>query len=116
AALQAGSIATALPFSVVLILMCVATYRALNAEHRAVVSTERPTRRRERACELSRALDQHFGEQVEDRIDYALTRTHGIWGREGKRSPIAALTRSRCRERGAEGGSGSGGGSGGSAV
>lgn len=36
-ALQAASIITALPFSIVMLLMCVATYRTLRAEHRAVV-------------------------------------------------------------------------------
>lgn len=108
-ALQAGAIATALPFSVVLILMSVATYKALNREHQAILVAERRARRREVAQEITGDFDTHFGEQVDDRIDYALTRTTGIWGRDGKRSPITTLTRSRRREKGAEGGSGGSG-------
>ncbi|QGK68828.1 BCCT family transporter [Allosaccharopolyspora coralli] len=112
-ALQAGSIATALPFSIVLILMCFATYRALSAEHRQLLNTERRLRGRELAGALSHDFDEHFGEQVDARIDYALTSTTGIWNRESKRNPVATLTRSRRRRRsgrsGATGGPGAGG-------
>ncbi len=113
-ALQAGSIATALPFSIVLILMCFATYRALNAEHRQLLDTERRIRRRELAGELSHDFDEHFGEQVDDRIDYALTRTTGIWNRGGKHNPVATLSRSRRRSRGGQPGATEGPGAGGS--
>ncbi len=99
AALQAGAIATALPFSIVLVLMCVAIYKALSREHRVILAVERRSRRREVTQELTGRLsenfDEHFGEQVDERIDYALTRTRGIWNRE--RSPISTLSRSRRR-------------------
>ncbi|MBP2367883.1 BCCT family transporter [Pseudonocardia parietis] len=96
-ALQAGAITTALPFSVVLILMCIATYRALHQEHRQLLATEQRVRRRELAGELEADFDEHFGEQVDDRIDYALTRTTGIWNRGATRSPVSTLSRVRRR-------------------
>lgn len=99
-ALQAGAITTALPFSVVLILMCVATYRALHKEHQQLLDTERRLRHREVAGELERHFDEHFGEQVDQRIDYALSRTTGIWDREAKRAPVNTVSRDRRRRKG----------------
>lgn len=98
-ALQAGAIATALPFSIVLLAMCVATFKELSAEHRSIVATELRIRRRELTGELSENFDEHFGEQVDDRIDYAITRTGGIWPRRGKRAPVRTLSRTRRRRR-----------------
>ncbi|WP_298326564.1 BCCT family transporter [Haloactinopolyspora sp.] len=101
-ALQAGAIATALPFSVVLILMCVAVYKAFNREHQIILAIERRARRREMAQEvtgqLSENFDEHFGEQVDERIDYALTSTKGIWARE--RAPVSTLSKVRRRRKG----------------
>ncbi|MFP5315423.1 MAG: BCCT family transporter [Actinomycetes bacterium] len=47
AALQTGSILTALPISVVIIGMCISLYKALNAEHQLLVRAERRQRREE---------------------------------------------------------------------
>jgi|SRR5690625_3202195 len=101
--LQAGAIATALPFSVIMIAMCLATYRMLDAEHQELMATERRIRQRELTGKLHANFDENFGEQVDDRIDYALTSTTGIWGREGKRSPVTTMTRARRRRRGERG-------------
>lgn len=62
-----------------------------------VVETEVQLRRRAMAGELTENFDDVFGEQVDDRIDYALTRTKGIWSRE--RTPVTTVTRARERER-----------------
>lgn len=80
AALQTGSILTALPISVVIIGMCIALYKALHAEHQLLVRAERRQRREELQREigdnvtvqLSENFSEHFGEQVDDRIETAL--------------------------------------------
>ncbi|MCP2252954.1 choline/glycine/proline betaine transport protein [Prauserella aidingensis] len=105
-ALQAGAIATALPFSIVLILMCVATYRALHREHRKLMAAERRMRRRRLADELEQNFEEYFGEEVDKRIDYALSRTAGIRNRGAERTPIRTLSRLRRRRDRAEGATG----------
>jgi choline/glycine/proline betaine transport protein len=80
AALQTGAILTALPISVVIIGMCISLYKALSAEHQALVRVERRQRRMELEREigeqvtvqLSENFDEHFGEHVDDRIENAL--------------------------------------------
>lgn len=80
AALQTGSILTALPISVVIIGMCISLYKALNAEHQLLVRAERRQRREELEREigesvtvqLSENFSEHFGDQVDDRIETAL--------------------------------------------
>ena len=60
-ALQTGAIITALPFSLIMIAMCVATYRAVNAEHKLLLRAERRQRREE--------LANMVAEQVRDDLD-----------------------------------------------
>ncbi|WP_309071455.1 BCCT family transporter [Arthrobacter sp.] len=80
AALQTGSILTALPISVVIIGMCISLYKALHAEHQLLVRAERRQRREELqreigesvTSELSENFSEHFGDQVDDRIETAL--------------------------------------------
>lgn len=80
-ALQAGALATALPFSVILALMCVATVRGLRYEHRKMERSQRIER-------LNRATEHIAGQildtipddpklrsYLDDRIDYRLSRT-----------------------------------------
>ena len=98
-ALQAGAITTALPFSVILLLMCVATYRTLRSEHRKRQAAELRTRRRELTGELEMNFDEHFGAQVDERINYALNQTTGVRWRRGQRSAQAEGTRARSRPR-----------------
>lgn len=79
-ALQTASILTALPVSIVIIGMCLATFKALHAEHQVLLRAERRQRRRELAREvgvgitdeLTENFDERFGEQVDDRIETAL--------------------------------------------
>ncbi|WP_084469516.1 BCCT family transporter [Jiangella gansuensis] len=93
AALQTGAIVTALPFSVVMILMMVATYRALKAEHRVLQAAQRRQRREELrrqiqehvTDDLTGNFDEHFGEQVDDRIDRAL---EGVSGAPDDGAPV----------------------------
>jgi choline/glycine/proline betaine transport protein len=79
-ALQTGAIIMALPFSVVMLAMCVATYRSLKAEYRVLQAAERRARREELqrhvsehvTGDLTENFDDHFGDQVDERIDHAL--------------------------------------------
>lgn len=81
AALQTGAILTAIPVSVVMIGMCIATYRAFNAEHKVLVQVDRRLRREELSRRISKSVtndlednfDDHFGEQMDDRINAAIT-------------------------------------------
>lgn len=80
AALQTGSILTALPISIVIIGMCISLYKALHAEHQLLVRAERRQRREELqrdigqnvTSHLSENFSEHFGDQVDDRIETAL--------------------------------------------
>ena len=94
AALQTGAILTAIPVSVVMIGMCVATYKAFQEEHQVLVRLER----RQRRDELSRRIrknvtdhleenfDDHFGDQMDERITAALSegeqRRWKLWRRK----------------------------------
>ena len=81
-ALQTGAIITALPFSLILVAMCFATYKALHGEHRVLLRAER----RQRRVELARAVgedvtddltgnfEEHFGEPVERHVAKVLSR------------------------------------------
>ncbi len=68
AALQTGAIITALPFSLVMIGMCVATYRALKEEHRVLLRAQNRQRQEQLAREvhgevtedLTGNFDRHF--------------------------------------------------------
>ncbi|WP_293787000.1 BCCT family transporter [uncultured Aeromicrobium sp.] len=87
-ALQTGAILTALPFSVIMIAMCFATYKALKAEYREIRRLGRRARERELQLELtervtpavtsqvvdtiSENFDDHFGEHVDERISNAI--------------------------------------------
>ncbi|AXT86048.1 choline transporter [Aeromicrobium sp. A1-2] len=80
AALQTGAILTAVPFSVIMIAMCFATYRALKAERTEILRLGRRAREREMAIEVGDTVkdhfvdnfDDHFGGPVDERIDRAL--------------------------------------------
>ncbi|MDN5820757.1 MAG: BCCT family transporter [Brachybacterium sp.] len=86
--LQAGSLITALPFSIILLLMAVALVKALSLD-RAVLQ-EHDRIRRLRA--VTAYVSDEFGHDhpstdevthlVDDRIDYRLTRTRGLFSRQ----------------------------------
>ena len=81
-ALQTGAIITALPFSVIMIAMCFATFKALRTEHRALQRAERRQVREEMARDiggdvtddLTENFDEHFGEPVERTVRRVLRR------------------------------------------
>ncbi|GAA4283408.1 BCCT family transporter [Brevibacterium daeguense] len=80
-ALQAAAIATALPFSLVLLAMCVATLRSLSYDQ-----AKRDRKALRERYKLFRGLltedfDEALGRQVDSRIDYRIDRTRGIFDR-----------------------------------
>jgi len=98
AALQTGAILTAIPVGIVMIGICIATYRAFRAEHDLLVSAERRQRREELARRIGKAVteqleenfDDHFGDQVDAHVEAALMeegvrRRRGIFGRWSKK-------------------------------
>ncbi|HIY23804.1 MAG TPA: BCCT family transporter, partial [Candidatus Brachybacterium merdigallinarum] len=92
--LQAGSLMTALPFSVILLLMCVALVKALSLD-RAVLSEYERLDRIERLTDhitgevgRTHASTDEIASLVDDRIDYRLTRTRGGIGRGGHRTRV----------------------------
>ena len=83
--LQAAALATALPFSVILLLMAVATLKALRIDDRVLERAER-TERIERLTEhvttqWAGSLADHpeVESYVNDRIDYRISRTRGVF-------------------------------------
>ncbi|PZR55075.1 BCCT family transporter [Xylanimonas oleitrophica] len=69
AALQTASILIALPFSVVLIGMCVATVKALRVEHRALVRAERRAAREAFAEELTEQVSEHVTTSLTEQFE-----------------------------------------------
>ncbi|MCF8571816.1 BCCT family transporter [Gordonia sp. HY002] len=89
--LQAASLATALPFSIVLIMMCIATVRGLRHET-WMLNFEEHTRRFETATshitnEVFESIpgDPSVEEYVDNRIDYRLERTKGLLERRAQK-------------------------------
>ncbi|MGO1182337.1 BCCT family transporter [Micrococcaceae sp. AOP34-BR2-30] len=81
-ALQAASLATALPFSVILLLMCWATLRNLRADQERREEQVLQDRYRKLSRMLKKDFGVHFGPQVDERIDYRLTRSKGAFDRK----------------------------------
>lgn len=75
-ALQTGAIITALPFSVIMLAMCWATYKELRGEHAAMVRANRRQARAELAravgnevtTDLTENFDEHFDEPVDESV------------------------------------------------
>ncbi|WP_152354113.1 BCCT family transporter [Brachybacterium subflavum] len=88
--LQAGSLVTALPFCIILLLMCVALVKALGLDH-AVLRQHEQMERLERvtrhiSSEFTSTLpeNERFESYVDDRIDYRLSRTRGAFSGRGR--------------------------------
>lgn len=83
AALQSAALATALPFSVVLLLMCFAIVRGLRYEYRRHELEQRRQRLIRAADYISEGVIESMPEDprvqhyIDDRIDYRLQRTKG---------------------------------------
>ena len=90
-ALQAGAIATALPFSLVLAAMAVAVIKVLRGivqENEREAERERGRQVREEVTEhLTEDFDDTLGPKVDDRIDYRLQRSDPTWRRRLQQGP-----------------------------
>jgi len=92
--LQAGSLMTALPFSVILLLMCVALVKALSLDRAVLSEYERQDRLSRVTAHVAGEFSQKFPSNdqvtsiVDDRIDYRLSRTRGGFGRGGHRTRV----------------------------
>ncbi|MDT9593423.1 BCCT family transporter [Nocardioides zeae] len=103
-ALQTGAILTALPFSVIMIAMCFAMYKAFKSEYREIRRLNLKARRRVLAEELSDSVtvavtesvtsdlvdnfDDHFGDQVDSRVDERLSQTGEFPAINAEDSPV----------------------------
>lgn len=86
-ALQTGAILTALPFSVIMVAMCVATYKAFRTEYLEIQRLNLKARRKVLSEELSDTVtvavttdlvenfEDHFGDQVGEMVDERLGQT-----------------------------------------
>ncbi|MCU4295636.1 BCCT family transporter [Brevibacterium permense] len=85
-ALQAGSLVTALPFSIVLLLVCVSTLKAFGMEAKRTAAIERAARYRAVGEHLADDFDEYLGEKVDERIDYRLSSSQGLLGKQRSKS------------------------------
>lgn len=85
-ALQAGSLVTALPFSIVLLLICVSTLKAFGMEAKRTAAIERAARYRAVGEHLADDFDEYLGEKVDERIDYRLRSSQGLLGKQRSKS------------------------------
>ncbi len=69
AAIQTIAILTAVPFSVVILLMCVSLYKALSYEHRLFVKAQRRNAREEIAEELKEQIGQRVDKMVASGVE-----------------------------------------------
>lgn len=84
-ALRAGSLITALPFSVLLAIMCVSLVRAFQVDHHQLSQEEAKREYDKLSDRLAGDFDSTFGRQVDQRIDYRLEATRGVFTREDER-------------------------------
>nr|BFF07683.1 BCCT family transporter [Brevibacterium otitidis] len=84
-ALQAASLATALPFSIILVLIAVATLQAFRKEDVRQEALRRAIESRQVSEYLAEEFDDVLGDQVDhrvdNRIDYRLSATKNFWER-----------------------------------
>lgn len=84
-ALQAASLATALPFSIILVLIAVATLQAFRKEDVRQEALRRVIESRQVSEYLAEEFDDVLGDQVDhrvdNRIDYRLSATKNFWER-----------------------------------
>lgn len=84
--LQAAALATALPFSVILFLMAIATVKALRIDLRVLDRAERTAKLALLTEHVTKQWSDHLAENidvesyVDDRIDYRISRSRGIFG------------------------------------
>lgn len=89
--LQAAALATALPFSVILILMGIATVKTLRIDDQVLERFERAQRIERLTDHVTSRWASTLGEvpevesYVDDRIDYRISRSRGIFANRGTR-------------------------------
>ncbi|HCN39403.1 BCCT family transporter [Rothia sp. (in: high G+C Gram-positive bacteria)] len=71
-AIQTIAILTALPFSVVIILMCISLYKALSVEHRLFVRAQRRNAREELMDSVADRVDEHLDSHFDAALDKAV--------------------------------------------
>ena len=102
-ALQAAALTTAVPFSIVLLFMCVATLRSLRGDLAQYDRQAFRAQYEEVTEQLTEDFDDAFGEQVDsrvdDRIDYRLARTRGIFNRQAVKDRVRREIRGKRRKR-----------------
>ena len=76
-AIQTVAILTALPFSVVIVLMCISLYKALSVEHRLFVRAQRRNARREIEASLAEQIDDRVNELVAEGVEDRVTAAVG---------------------------------------
>ena len=85
--LQAGSLMTALPFSIILLLMCVALVKALSLDRAVLREYDRLRRLHDVTEHITGEISgnhpstEEVTTLVDDRIDYRMSRTRGGFGR-----------------------------------
>ena len=85
--LQAGSLMTALPFSIILLLMCVALVKALSLDRAVLREYDRLRRLDAVTAHITGELSGSYPSTdevttlVDDRIDYRLSRSRGVFDR-----------------------------------
>ncbi|WP_084541496.1 BCCT family transporter [Nocardioides alkalitolerans] len=85
-ALQTGAILTAVPFSIIMLAMCFAMYKEFKAEHREIQRLNLKARRRVLTeevgdtvtTELVDNFDDHFGDQVDSRVETVLKNSDSV--------------------------------------
>ncbi|MGO2028420.1 MAG: BCCT family transporter [Brevibacterium aurantiacum] len=83
-ALQAASLATALPFSIILIFIAISMVRAFQIESIRAREIETGQRYHEVGEHIADDFDEYLGDKVDARIDYRLSRTKGVLNRAPK--------------------------------
>ncbi|MGO1917365.1 MAG: BCCT family transporter [Brevibacterium aurantiacum] len=83
-ALQAASLATALPFSIILIFIAISMVRAFQIEATRAREIETGQRFHEVGEHIADDFDEYLGDKVDARIDYRLSRTKGVLNRAPK--------------------------------
>lgn len=67
-AIQTAAILTALPFSVVIILMCISTAKAFHLEHTALLKAQRKLAREQMTAHVTEHVSEHVSDQLQGSV------------------------------------------------
>lgn len=99
-AIQTISILTALPFSVVIVLMCISLFKSLQAEHDLLIRAQRRQARRELAEEIT--------ENVNNQVEANFSELEEQWSERLETESVATASSERATSSGPESGGGKG--------